>query len=597
VYARLKPTVTIDQAQARMKVIARQLNAAYPEAWTDVSRQGRRITLVPENETRVPPQVRGPALGFAALLMVTVALVLLVCCANVAGLLLARATSRLKEVGIRISLGASRGRIIAQMLTESLLLAALGGVVGMAAAVWAGRALAAVGTPSQIPVPISLDLTPDYRVVWFTLGVTLVTGLVFGLAPALRASRADVVTALKTDTPAMRVGGRRFSLHGALVIGQVALSTLLLVGALLFLRTLSAAATIDPGFRVDKMLLLDISPRPGEEAKVDPEQVALAARDRIAAIPGVTQVSWASAVPLGLDMGRRGIQVEGYRRREGEDMEYHYTVVGPRYFETMEVPLVRGRGFTDQDRRGAPPVVVVNQAFAKRFWGDSDPIGKRISISGPEGPWLEVVGLARDGKYVSIAESPRPFVFYPQLQVPDGITLHVRTSGDPRRLLSAVRREVSTVAPDWMMERPRSLEEHIGAALLPQRIAAGILGSFGVVALLLAAVGLYGVVAFAVAQRTREIGIRVALGAQSGEVLGLMLRQGMTLAGIGLLIGVPLAIVAAKLVSGFLLGAGAADPLVFVGAAVTLGLVTLIASYVPARRAARVDPMLALRSQ
>jgi predicted permease len=467
----------------------------------------------------------------------------------------------------------------------------------MAAAVWAGRALAAVGTPSQIPVPISLDLTPDYRVVWFTLGVTLVTGLVFGLAPALRASRADVVTALKTDTPAMRVGGRRFSVHGALVIGQVALSTLLLVGALLFLRTRSAAATIDPGFRVDKMLLLDISPRPGEEAKVDPEQVALAARDRIAAIPGVTQVSWASAVPLGLDMGRRGIQVEGYRRREGEDMEYHYTVVGPRYFETMEVPLVRGRGFTDQDRRGAPPVVVVNQAFAKRFWGDSDPIGKRISISGPEGPWLEVVGLARDGKYVSIAESPRPFVFYPQLQVPDGITLHVRTSGDPRRLLSAVRREVSTVAPDWMMERPRSLEEHIGAALLPQRIAAGILGSFGVVALLLAAVGLYGVVAFAVAQRTREIGIRVALGAQSGEVLGLMLRQGMTLAGIGLLIGVPLAIVAAKLVSGFLLGAGAADPLVFVGAAVTLGLVTLIASYVPARRAARVDPMLALRSQ
>jgi putative ABC transport system permease protein len=597
VYARLKPDVSIEQAQARMKVVAKQMTAAYPDTWTDVSRQGRRISLLPEAQTRVPPQVRGPALGFAALLMVTVALVLLVCCANVAGLLLARATGRLKEVGIRISLGASRGRIIRQMLIESVLLAALGGVVGTVAAIWAGRALAAVGTPSQIPVPVSLDLTPDYRVLWFTLAVTLLTGLVFGLAPALRASRADVVSALKTDTPGLRLGGRRFSLQGALVVGQVSLSTLLLVGALLFLRTLSAAARIDPGFRVDDMLLLDISPRPGEEGRTNPEQIALAARDRIAAIPGVTRVSWASNVPLGLDMGRRGVSVQGYHPRDGEDMEFHFSVVGPRYFETMEVPLTRGRGFTDLDRDGAPLVVVVNEAFAKRFWGNADPIGKRISIGGQNGPWREVVGVARDGKYVSISESPRPFVYYPQLQAPDGITLHVRTAGDPLRLLSAVRREVATVAPTWMIERPRTLEEHIGASLLPQRIAAGILGAFGVVALLLAAVGLYGVVAFAVAQRTREIGIRVALGAQSGEVLSLMLRQGMRLAAIGLAVGISLAIVAARLVSGFLLGAGAADPLVFLVAAVTLALVTAVASYVPARRAARVDPMVALRSQ
>ena len=597
VYARLKPGVTIEQARSRMAVVARQLTAAYPDNWIDVSKQGRRITLLPESETRVPPQVRGPALGFAALLMGTVALVLLVCCANVAGLLLARAAGRLKEVGIRISLGASRGRIIRQMLTESVLLAALGGVVGMAVAVWAGRALAAAGTPSQIPVPVSLDLTPDYRVLGFTLAVTLLTGVVFGLAPALRASRAEVVSALKTDTPAMRLGGRRFSLHGALVVGQVALSTLLLVGALLFLRTLRAAATIDPGFRVDRMLLLDIAPRPGEERGIDREQVALAARDRIAAIPGVTRVTWASNVPLGLDMGRRGVRVDGYRPRDGEDMEFHFSVVGPRYFETMEMPLARGRGFTDADRGGSPLVVVVNEAFAKRFWGDADPIGKRLSVDGPNGPWREVVGVARDGKYVSITESPRPFVFYPQLQIPDGVTLHVRTAGDPRRLLAAVRREVETVAPTWMIERPRTLDEHIGASLLPQRIAAGILGAFGVVALLLAAVGLYGVVAFAVAQRTREIGIRVALGAESGAVLRLMLRQGLTLAGIGLVVGIPLAIGAAKLISGFLLGAGAADPLVFAGAAGLMAVVTLVASYIPARRAARVDPMQALRSQ
>ena len=597
VYARLKPNITLDQARSRMAVVARQLTAAYPEAWTDVTRKGRRISVLPEQETRIPPQIRGPALGFAAILMGTVVLVLLVCCANVAGLLLARAASRLKEVGIRISLGASRGRIIRQMLTESILLAALGGVVGTAASVWAGQALMAAGTPSQIPVPISLDLTPDYRVLGFTLAITLLTGLVFGLAPALRASRADVVTALKTDTPALGFGGRRFSLHSALVIGQVALSTLLLVGALLFFRTLRAAATIDPGFRTDHMLLLDISPRPGEEGRVDPEQVALTARDRIAAIPGVRAVTWASNVPLGLDQGRRGLQVEGYRRREGEDMEFYYSVVGPRYFETMEVPLIRGRGFTDADRPGAPAVVIVNEAFAKRFWGDADPIGKRISRNGENGPWIEVVGLARDGKYVSITESPRPFVYYPQLQMPDGIIMHVRTTGDPRGLLTAARREVAVAAPTWMIERPRTLEEHIGASLLPQRIAAGLLGAFGVVALLLAAVGLYGVVAFAVAQRTREIGIRVALGAQGGEVLGLMLRQGMTLAGIGLLVGVPLAFVGARLVSAFLVGSGAADPVVFVGAAGLLAFVTLVASYVPARRASRVDPMLVLRSQ
>ena len=597
VYARLKPGVTIEQARARMGVVARQLTAAYPEAWTDVSLKGRRISVLPEEETRIPPSFRGDALRFAAILMATVVVVLLVCCANVAGLLLARAASRLKEVGIRISLGASRGRIIRQMLTESVLLAALGGIVGVAASVWAGQALMAAGTPSQIPVPISLDLTPDYRVLGFTLAITLLTGLVFGSAPALRASRADVVTALKTDTPALRVGGRRFSLHGALVVGQVSLSTLLLVGALLFLRTLRAAASIDPGFRTDHMLLLDIAPRPGEEGKTDPEQVALTARDRVAAIPGVTAVTWASNVPLGIDIGRRGLQVEGYRLREGEDMEFHYSVVGPRYFETMEIPLVRGRGFTDADRPGAPAVVVVNEAFAKRFWGDADPIGKRISRNGQNGPWIEVVGLARDGKYVSITESPRPFVYYPQLQMPDGITLYVRTTGDPLRLVTAARREVATVAPTWMIERPRTLEENVGASLLPQRIAAGLLGAFGVVALLLAAVGLYGVVAFAVAQRTREIGIRVALGAQGGEVLGLMLRQGMALAGIGLLVGVPLAFVVARLVSGFLIGTSVADPVVFGGAAGLLGFVTLVASYVPARRASKVDPMTALRSQ
>jgi len=595
VYARLRPGVTIDEARSRMNVVARQLLAAYPQAWRDVTRQGRRITLVPEAQTRVPPQIRGPALGFAALLMATVVLVLLVCCANVAGLLLARATGRLKEVGIRVSLGASRGRIVRQMLTESVLLAALGGLVGAAIAVWAGRTLMTLSLP--IPVPVALDLTPDARVLAFTLVVTILTGIVFGLAPALRASRADVVTALKIDNPALQLGGRRFSLQGALVVGQVSLSLLLVVGALLFIRTLNAAASIDPGFRVDHMLMVDIAPRPGQEERGNSQQVALAVRDRVSAIPGVTAVSWANDIPLGLDASRRNVRIEGYEPRVGEDMEFHYTMVGPRYFETMEVPLVRGRGFTDADREGAPRVIVVNETFARRFWGDADPIGKRMSSGGPQGSWMEVIGLARDGKYLSLSESSRPYMYLPQLQEPSGVTLLVRTTGEPRNLAAAVRSEVATVAPDWLTERVSTVEEHVGTSLLPQRIAAGVLGAFGVVALLLAAVGLYGVVAFAVAQRTREIGIRVALGARSGEVLRLMLRQGLVLAGIGLAVGLPIAFAASRLLSGFLLGGGAADPLAFVLAAAALTAVTLVASWIPARRATRVDPMVALRAQ
>ena len=431
---------------------------------------------------------------------------------------------------------------------------------------------------------------------WFTLAVTLVTGVVFGLAPALRASRADVVTALKTDTPAMRLGGRRFSLQGALVVGQVSLSLLLLVGALLFLRTLRAAASIDPGFRVDNMLLLDIAPRPGEEERVDAEQVALQVRDRIAAIPGVDKVSWANAVPLGLDASRRGLRVEGTSaRRRGHGVPLQRR--GSSIFRDDGSPA---RAWPWLHRRGPPRRAARGgreRGVREEVLGHGRSDREADQHRGPAGPWLEVVGLARDGKYVSIAESPRPYVFYPQLQNPDGVTLLVRTTSDPKRLLAAVRREVGTVAPDWMIERPRTLDENIGASLLPQRIAAGLLGAFGVVALLLAAVGLYGVVAFAVAQRTREIGIRVALGAQSREVLRLMLRQGMTLAGIGLLVGLPLSFVAGRLVSGFLLGAGAADPFVFIAAAAALALVTLVASYVPARRASRVDPMVALRPQ
>jgi macrolide transport system ATP-binding/permease protein len=595
IMARLAPGVDIARAQTGMNVVARQLHAAYPEWWTDVSKTGRRITLVPERETRVPPQMRGPALGFVALLMATVALVLLICCANVASLTLARATGRAKEIGVRLSLGASRRRIVRQLLTESVLIAFIGGGIGILFAFWATRTMMAFHPP--LPIRIALDLGLDARVLLFTMGAALLTALFFGLAPALRASRPDVVGVLKGDGGSTAVAGRRIPLQSILVVSQVAMSLLLLIAALLFVRSLQAASAIDTGFTSDGMLLVDAEPRPGTERTVDPGRVAEQLQERIAAIPGVRAVSWAAAAPLGFDASRRGVAIEGYKPRDGEDMEYHYNQVGPKYFETIGITLLEGRGITPADRRGAPSVVVVNEAFARRFWPGQSALGKRISITGRGGPYVEVVGVARDSKYLSLTEAPRPFVFIPSLQEPGRITLHVRTASPPRSLLDAVQRDVNAVAPEWSLLNARTMEEQIGVSLLPQRVAGGVLTLFGIVALALAAVGLYGVVAYSVASRSREIGVRVALGARRVDVIRLVLRQGVVLVLIGLSIGVPAAWAVTRLLSGFLIGATATDLIAFGAASLMLASTALLASWIPARRAAAVDPVAALRRE
>jgi predicted permease len=594
VLARLRPGVTREQAQARMDVVARGLHAQHPDVWTDLKRQGRRITLLPEREARILPQVRGPALGFLALLGATAGLVLLICCANVAGLMLARATGRLREMGIRLSLGAGRGRIVRQMLTESALLAGTGAAVGVLASVWATDLLARVRVP--LPVRIGLDLSPDRRVLAATVAVTLATALLFGLAPALRASRPDVVGALK-GAPAAGGRGRRFTLRGALVVAQVAMSLLLLVGAALFVRTLQGAARIDPGFRAEKLLLVALAAPPGEARPEERARVAREVQLRARSVPEVVEASWAEAVPLGMQGSRRGMTVQGYQPAEGEDMELPFNVVGPRYFETMGIALLRGRGITDADRAGAPGVVVVNETFARRFWPGRDPLGRQVSVSGPEGPFLTVVGVARDGRYGSLAEEPRPYAYFAALQEPWGTVLHVRTSGDPRRVLPALRREVAAAAPGWTLEDPRTMEEQVGTSLFPQRAAGRVLTLFGALALLLASVGVYGVLAQSVAQRRHEIGVRMALGARAADVLRLVLRQGLAMVAVGVAIGLPAAWAAARLLGGFLLGTSPSDPAAFLATPLLLAAVAALASWLPARRATRVDPMTALRSE
>ena len=595
VTARLAAGTSIRQAQAAMNTLARNLAASYRDSWIDVSGAGRRITLVAERDARVPPQVRGPVLGFVALLMGTVALVLLVCCANVAGLMLARATRRTREMGVRLALGASRGRVTRQLLTESTLVALAGGVVGVLLAFAATRAIAAFEPP--LPLRVAFDLGLDQRVLLFTLGATLVTGLVFGAAPALRATRADVSSALRSDSAATHASGRRVSLQGILVVGQVAISLVLLVSALFFVRSLRSAGMIDTGFSPDNVLLFNVGPRPDLRTPVDYAVAGERIQRQLAALPGVTSVSWGMLAPLGLESSRRSIQIDGYRPAQGEDMEFHYNQVGPAYFETMRIPLVRGRGFTDADRKGSALVAMVNETFARRFWPGEDPLGKRISSGGEGGQWREVVGVTRDGKYLSLTAETRPYVFLPALQEPGGTVFHVRTSVVPASLRDAVRREVATVAPDWTVDNFRTMDEQIGVSLMPQRVAGTALSVFGGVALLLAAVGLYGVVAFSVASRAREIGVRVALGARRGDVVRLVLRQGATLVGLGVGVGLPLGWAASRLLSAFLIGRDSASVVSYALAAAVLGGIALFASWIPARRAASVHPMEALRSE
>jgi predicted permease len=439
-----------------------------------------------------------------------------------------------------------------------------------------------------------LELRLDATVLMFTLGLSLLTGIIFGLAPALHAANADLFPVLK-DSGAIGAP-RRSRLSRAFVVLQVASSVLLLVGAGLFLRSLQSVTATDIGFEPTNMIVMSLNPALQGYDPARGRALYENLVQHIATVPGVRSASLAMTVPLGLMGSRRGTIVEGYQPQPGEDMEMAWNVVAPQYFETMRIPIVRGRSFTDADRADSLPVVIVNETFARRYWPGSDPLGKRVSANGPRGPFREVIGVVPTGKYNTLGEEPRPYYYVPLWQEYRGaVALHVRTAGDPGSMLFSMREAIRSVDQTVPVFDGKTMDDQLLLTLLPARLAATLLGAFGILALLLAAVGIYGVMAYSAAQRTREIGVRLALGADRRDLLRLVVGDGLALIWIGILIGGASALALTRLLAPLLYGITPYDPVAFAGAIGILIGTALLACYFPARRAMRVDPVTALR--
>jgi len=527
--------------------------------------------------------------------MFIVSLVLLIACTNVGAMTLARANARRKELAIRLAVGAGQWRIVRQLLIESVLLFLVGGGAGILLAVWAIRFLLAYKLPSDVPV--SLDLGIDFRVLLFTLLVSLATGLLFGLVPALQASKTDVLPALKNDSPA---GTQRSRTRSAFVIAQIAISLVLLITASLFLRSLRNAGSIDLGFHPEgvETVTFDLDTQGYKEARG--REFYREIQQRVAALPGVQSVSLARMVPLNGSNMKVRVNVAGVGAPEEQNTMVGLNVVDTGYFETMELPVLRGRGFSDSDKAGSPAVAVINETMARRFYPGGDvsaAVGKTFSgLESVESGRVEIIGVVKDGKYDTLGEDPQPFVYRPYQQSYSGeMTMHIRTRTDPAGVLAGVRREVTSLDKDLPLLNVMPLTEQIGVSLLPLRVAATVGGTLGLVGLLLAAIGIFGIVNYSVSQRTREIGIRMALGARTWDVLRMVMRQGLLLAVVGVAIGLVISFALTRALGSLLYGVGATDPIVFIGTSLLLVSVAFIASYQPARRATKVDPLVALR--
>jgi predicted permease len=467
-----------------------------------------------------------------------------------------------------------------------------GGALGLILALWANQLLLSYVKSTPLA---ALEFGLDYRVLAFTFVVSVVTGIIFGLAPALQASRLNLVTALKSEDPLQVPGAHRSRLRNAFVTVQVMLSVVLLVGSGLFIRALQRASSIDPGFNAERALTVPINLGLLRYGEIEGQGFYRDLLEKVRTQPGVEQATLVRFPQLGLSFAQYQIFPEGSSETT-EGISVGFNVIGPNFFKTMGTPLLRGREFTEADRKGAPGTVVINETLAARLWPGEDALGRRISLSGSEGPFLEVVGVARDSKYRSLGETPRPYVYQPLLQSYDpNMTLVVRTMGEPRAITPVVREQIRALEPNLPIADVKTFRDQLELSLFPSRIAAWTLGGFGLLALLLAAIGIYGVVSYAAAQRTREIGVRMALGAKQRDVLGLVLWDGAIATGVGLAVGLLLAAAATRVLAGFLYGVGATDPLTFIGVPLVLGLVAFVASYIPARRATKLDPLVALR--
>ena len=586
VHARLKPGVGVARARDRMAALLAQLRTEYPDEY-----QNAGITLVPQSKAgSIHPAVKDAQVGLSAVVMAVVGILLLIACANVANLFLARARSRDREMAIRLSLGAGRAAIARQLLTESLVFAGAAGLAGLAVAWWA------IGLANRIPLPMEVDFRPDLRlspaVLVFALGVTVVTGLIFGLAPALQATRPALVPALKGE---VGTGGSRSRMSRGLVVAQTALSILLLVCAGLFLRNLKAAAAIDTGFLSDNVFIAEVDPAVQGYDRARCEEFYRVLTERMSAMPGVRAIGLGRHVPMGLSNSSWDVSIPGYTPAPQEDMSVEYSNVGPGYFEALGIRLVKGRGFTARDDSSAPPVLVVNRRFAERYWPGQEALGRTVRTAGRD---HTVIGVVPTGRYQSLGEDPTPFMYAPQAQHWSSfMTVFVRTAGDPSAIAGALRTEVASLDPNLPLANARTMNSHLGIALLPARLVGGVLGVFGLLALGLASVGIYGVVAYSVAQRTREIGIRMALGAAASDAVLLVMRQGLAPVLLGTALGMAGALAASRLIRGVLYGGSGLDPVTFAAVPLALIGVAMLATWIPARRAAGVDPTLALRQE
>jgi predicted permease len=592
---RLKSGVTRAQAEADLNLVAENLDKLYPNTNAD-----SKVQIASEMDARFGDLSR--SVNFSSLIALCVAgLALLVVCANVANLMLARASARAKEIGIRLAIGASRLRIMRQLLTESVLLSLCGGALGWGIAYW-GADLVYASFP-QTQYPIDLDINPDLYVLKWMLGVSMLTGVIFGLAPAWWASRPDLIAVIKGDAAGQSQGKWRWNLSGALVVAQVAISVVVLICAGLFLRSLNKALNIDPGFSADNLVTMTLDPGSLGYDETAGKRFYTEALRRVEALPGVRAASLASFLPLGNDNSLQGpVLKEGEPDPgPGKGISIFCNWVAPKYFTALKTSLAMGRDFTDRDKSDAPGVVIVNQEFARKFYGsEQDALGKRIRLWWSGGPLMEIVGIAKDGLYISLYEDPRPYMFLPVYQLYNQqmtLLVSANSAGDMKAIVEGARSEIARLDGRVPVFGVFLAEQNMSYAYWSHRLAAGMASVFGLLVSLLATMGLYSVMTYVVGQRTREIGIRMALGAQVRDVLKLVLSQGLRLVVLGVALGTGASLVVTRLVKSLLVGVGATDPLTFVVIAALLTLVALLACWIPAWRATKVDPMVALRCE
>ena len=584
---RLKSGVSIEQAQQEVDVIAAQIRQAYPKDHAGIT------SILVSPHVGLGPIDYPTVSRFLNTVLAVAAVVLLIACANVANLLLVRANGRRKEIAIRLALGATRPRIVRQFLTESMLLTAAATSLGLLIPVLASHWLLALFPPLT---PEALNFNPDFRVIGFAVTLSLATALVFGLLPAIQASKSDVVPELKE---AVTRGARRWRLSSIFVTAQIAITVTLLICAGLLVRTLQRFYAVDPGFETESVLALSLDLKSQGYTEAGGQQLYRRLIERTGALPAVESVALASVMPLGWGSPSQAVFIEGQQQPSPDrPLMTDHNIVTPGWFQTMGIPLITGRDFSNYDAADAPGVVIINEAMAHRYWPDRQPIGLRFEIGEKQRRTVEIIGIARNSKHRTLEEEPRPLMYLPLLQQYESrMILHVRSAVDPLSLVGAVRLELQRLDSSVPLFEIKTLAQRLSESIWPTRTMSKLLVIFGLLALLLALVGLYGVLSYAVTQRTREIGIRIALGARPAQVLKLIIGQGMILVSIGICLGLFSAFAVTRILQSFLYGVSATDPLTFIAITVVLGLGALLSCYLPARQATQVDPMTTIRHE